>query len=945
MTQLDQLLQVLQEEFSLAAPEIDAALMHWLSDGPAGVPHAQAAATLYGRLAQACRLVGLEGAGIVFDLLRDTAELGGELEGEELGLVLGWLSGWQPPLAGYIDRPADAAALEPLLAFLARSPAMLSEEQLGQLDTLLRQPPALPPELQACTTPDSGLATLSDEDVSLTVPGDVDPALFDAFLQDAPGQLETLGNAVRALAEGRVDLDALQEARRAAHTFKGSGNIIGIRGVGRLAHRIEDVLDHAVACRGEVPPALARDLEQAVACLDQMVYALRGEEAAPDNALAWLDRLGQWVRAIKQDAVETLAPQTLPTPLDPPAAAVPAPAAPRPAGEGTPAAVTPPNPAAPTLRIGVDRLDRLMRHATQSLVHHGRLEEHMRRIEERLAQLESSNRQLRDRLRDLEIAIDRQGVSLQAHAQAEGSQFDPLEMDRYNELQTLSRFAGETVADEVEHARAARAEAQQALQALRKQGQELVGQHRELLGARLVPVRQVVARLRRNVIQTAAATGKEVRLEIEGEHVQVDTDVLDRLTEPLLHLLRNAVDHGIEPPDEREAAGKPRTGTVRLRFTRESQVIRVECRDDGRGLDHAAIRERAAGLGLVERDAQLDETELARLILLPGFSTRTEVTEISGRGVGLDVVADRLRGMKGRIDIHSVARAGTTFVLQVPATTGVQHALLVQVDEQVYALPSDAVVMALAAGQGTVAVGAQGPVFRYGGRELRYQKLAAWLGLPVGDGGTGARPVVIARGAHGEVALEVDRIVDSRDLILQDIGRLLRRVRGLAGGAFRPDGRLLLLLDLEALEHASASPVRREASAQLRRRMTMERKHVLVVDDAISVRQTLQQLLHDAGYDVTTARDGFDALDALIRRKADVVLTDLEMPNLNGLELTRRLRESRLWKDLPVVMITSRATHKHLGSAEAAGVDVFLTKPYADEELLAEVRRLTTEAR
>nr|WP_297350510.1 response regulator [uncultured Caldimonas sp.] len=944
MTQLDQLLHVLQEEFSLAAPEIDAELMQWLSEPAAGARHAESAATLYGRLAQASRLVGMEGAAIVLDLLRDTAQLGSELDGDDLNVVLGWLAGWQPPMGSYLDRPADDAAVKSLAAYLAASPAALTPEQLDQLLELLRQPPALPPELQASmtTAPATGPAPLSDEDISLEVPDDVDPALFDAFLNDAPGQLETLGNAVRALAEGRAELAALQEARRAAHTFKGSGNIVGIRGIGRLAHRIEDVLDHAVARRGEIPMALGRDLEQAVACLDQMVYALRGEESAPEDGLAWLERLGDWVRAIEQGTVDNLTLQTLPAALgasEVTAARQPAEPQTRPASD---TAAAPQNAAIPTLRIGVDRLDRLVRRANQGLVHHGRLEEHMRRIEERLGQIESSNRQLRDRLRDLEIAIDRQGVTLQAHAQAQGSHFDPLEMDRYNELQTLSRFASETAADEVEHARAARAEAQSAVQALRKQGQELVEQHRELLGARLVSVRQVVARLRRNVTQTAAATGKEVRLEIEGEHVQIDTDVLDRLTEPLLHLLRNAVDHGIEPPDEREAFGKPRCGTVQLRFTRESQVIRVECRDDGRGLDLSAIHERAVELGLLERGTEVDAAELSRLILLPGFSTKAEITEISGRGVGMDVVADRLRGMKGRVDITTEALAGTTFTLQVPATTGLQHALLVQVDEHIYALPSDGVVMALAAGQGTVAVTAAGTVFRYAGRELRYQKLAAWLGLPPADAGGSARPVVIARGAHGDVALEVDRIIDSRDLILQDIGRLLRRVRGLAGGAFRPDGRLLLLLDIEALEHASTSPVRHQASAQLRRRMKVERKHVLVVDDAISVRQTLSQLLQDAGYDVTTARDGFDALDALIRRKADVVLTDLEMPNLNGLELTRRLRESRLWKEMPVVMITSRATNKHLQSAQEAGVDVFLTKPYADDELLAEVRRLVS---
>ena len=836
--------------------------------------------------------------------------------------------------------------------FVCASPAAPDAASLRQLATLLRLPPALSPELQADEPPGpTALAGLGDEDVSLEVPEDVDAALYDAFLDDAPRQLAVLGEAVRTLAHGRIDRAALQEARRVAHTLKGSGHIIGIRGIGRLAHRIEDVLDHAIDRPDEIPAALARDLEQATACLDQMVYALRGEETPPETALDWLRRLGEWVHAIASGTVESMTPETLLATLDgtvPTAPSVRVGASPRVHADPI-----------PTLRIGVDRLDHLLRRAGQGLAHHGRVEEHMRLIEERLGQIESSNRRLQDRLRDLELALDRHarpapgrqppesaGVrGVQADAGRTGAAalplFDALEMDRYNELQTLSRFTAELVADEWEHARAARTEAQHALHALRKQGQELAEQHRELIGARLVSVRQVVARLKRNVTQTAGATAKEVQLLIEGEQVQLDTDVLDRLTEPLLHLLRNAVDHGIEPPEEREANGKPRSGVVRLAFTRESQVVRVTCSDDGRGLDLSAIRERAVELGLIDRGTEVSAPELARLILLPGFSTKPEVTEISGRGVGLDVVADRLRAMKGRIDISSQPRAGTTFALSVPATTGLQHALLVEVEGRRYALPSDGITLALAPGQGTLAVKPEGMVFRHAGRDYRYQKLAAWLGLASTDAGSGGpRPVVLAKVGGGEIAIEVDRIIDSRELILQDIGRLLRRLRGVAGGAFRPDGKLLFLLDLEALESAASTAVRHKASTLLRKRMQVERKHALVVDDAVSVRKTLAQLLQDAGYEVTTARDGFDALDALIRRKTDVVLTDLEMPNLNGLELTRRLRESRLWKELPVVMITSRATHKHLKSAEEAGVDVFLTKPYADDELLAEVRRL-----
>ncbi|WKB51387.1 hybrid sensor histidine kinase/response regulator [Eleftheria terrae] len=922
-TPIHELLHVLQEEFTLAAPDIDAALMQWLSDPAAGPRQAEVAGQRFARLAQAARMIQLEGLAIVLELLRDSALVFAELDGTDLHEALGWLLRWHRPLAAVFEQPGEEAAVRELGRFVAGGPVAPTGEQLDELLRLLRLPPSVPPEMEAAA-PSAAPQPLDDREVSLEVPDDVDPTLLDAFLDDAPIQLDALARGVRALADGRADLETLQAARRAAHTFKGSGNVAGIRGIGRLGQRMEELLDHAVGRQGEVPVAMARDLEQAVACLDQMVQSLRGHEAAPDDALAWLERLGDWVRAIEQGSVERLSLDTLPAAL----ALAALPAAPREAaapGAAVDAAPEQPNAALASLRIGVDRLDRLVRSAAQGLLLHGRLEEHLRVMDDRLEQLEASNAQLKLRLAQLAAAID-------GHAAPDTEQ--------RSELQALLRFAEEMAADELEHAQAARGEARAAQQAQRQQGQALVQQHRELMAARLVPVRQVVARLRRALAQAATVMGKQVRLEVEGEQVQVDTEVLDRLTEPLLQLLRNAADHGIEPPARRSAAGKPAAGTVLLRFTRESQLVRVECHDDGAGLDLDAIRRRGVELGLLSAEAQPGLDELARLILLPGFSTKPEVTDVSGRGLGLDVVADRLRAMKGRIDISSEPGAGTRICLQVPASTGLQHALLVQVEQQVYALPSDAVVEALAPGQGSVVMTPAGTVFRHGGREWPYQKLATWLGLAGGEGAGGARPVVLARAAHGEIALEVDRIIESRELILQDIGRLLRRLRGVAGASLRPDGKVLFLLDLDALEQAAASPVRREAAAQLRKRMKVPRKHALVVDDAISVRKTIAQLLRGAGYDVTTARDGYDALDALVRRRADIVLTDLEMPNLNGLDLTRRLRESRLWKDLPVMMITSRATNKHLRHAEEAGVNVFLSKPYADDELLAEMRRL-----
>jgi chemosensory pili system protein ChpA (sensor histidine kinase/response regulator) len=439
------------------------------------------------------------------------------------------------------------------------------------------------------------------------------------------------------------------------------------------------------------------------------------------------------------------------------------------------------------------------------------------------------------------------------------------------------------------------------------------------------------------VSQAAAATGKQVRLVVDGDQVKVDSGMLERLTEPLLHLLRNAVDHGIEAPVDRELLGKPICGEVRVKVERVGGQIRIETQDDGLGLDFGAIHARALALGMLDDQVEPSVDKLSRLILASGFSTRDEVSELSGRGVGLDVVAERVRAMKGRLSIRTEPLMGSTFTLILPSGGGVEHALVVEVAQVQYALPSASVALALAPVDGTV----EGREFFHGQRRVPHVWLGAWLGqTEPADLDTAARPHVIVRGAGGEFALAVDRVVDSREVILQDIGNFLRRVPGVAGGVLRADGRVIFTLDVEVLS-ASDTPMRRgEVARQLPQRQPAARKHVLVVDDAVSVRKSLQQLVQDAGFEVSVARDGQDALDVMSRRAVNIVLTDLEMPTLDGLELTRRVRNSPRLADTPIVMITSRSSDKHRSLAQKAGVDVFLTKPHSDERLLTEVRRL-----
>jgi chemotaxis protein histidine kinase CheA/CheY-like chemotaxis protein len=923
---LQDLLAVLRDEFAQAAGDIDASLGAWMGDEPANAPvHCEPIFATFSKLAEVSCMVGLVGQAQAIEQVRDAAQLIALSDEQAMADGLGWLAMWREPLAATFDRPGDAQAAQTLLDHLALGPVPASAEATEALRQLLITPPALPHDDTAAAAFDAP----SDDDVSIAVPGDIDAGLYETFLAEAPDQLAALGDTVRELARGAVDPARVVEAQRIAHTFKGSGNIIGIRGVGKMAHRMEDLLEFAVHEGGLLPLPMARDLESAAATLDQMVFALRGDEEAPTDALAQLTALTNWARAIDDGSwSERVAErqQTRPAPAAKPAA-------PRAAA---PAAEAPTADAEAQVRVPASRVDRLVRQAGQSLVQHGRMAERIKHLDQRLVAMSVAQAALSARLRDLTVQIDRQGVSLQEKADQDGVSFDPLEMDRYNELHALTRFVAEMAADSDDLTKSARDDVHATAIELHDHERSLKAQHGELLRSRLLPFRHIAARLRRNVSQTAATTGKPVQLVIEGEQVQLDGDVLERLTEPLLHLLRNAVDHGIENAEDRALLGKPAEGTVHLTVSRDGQTVRVECRDDGGGLNLPAIQAKAVSLGLLAADADIDIDALSRLILLPGFSTRDAVSDVSGRGVGMDVVAERLRAMKGHLDIATVPLEGSTFTLRVPATTGAAHALVVEVGGERFALPTESVVIGLAAGQAALVEGH----LELGEKRWRVASLAALLGLPEADDIAPTRPAIVVRTGRDEIAVWVDRVLEARELILQDTGRLLRRLRGVGSGALRSDGRVMFLLDTDALAAQNGLAMNAEAAQALRQRLRTERRRALVVDDSLSVRKTLTQLLVDAGYEVRTARDGFDALDALSRERADIVLTDLEMPNLNGLDLTRRLRQSESWATLPVIMITSRGTDKHRSNAEQVGVSAYLTKPYSDGELLDHVRDL-----
>ena len=954
---------MLQAEFALDVPGAQTTLNAWLAK-PDTVPgELPDMLSFLDRSAEVVQVVGMQGFSAFLQQIRSFADMVSQPgigfsprhapNFTQLASVK-WLASWPEKATAYLNKPSDPQTVQLLAKYLYRCPLKPDTDAVLALATMLAIKPSVPGD-------DPDLAPLEPaEDADVALPtNDVDGDLLQALLQDAPQQLEQLETALQRWAAGQARAPDMLEAQRIAHTFKGSGNIIGLPGIGRMAHRLEDILEYAMEAvgRGEaVNPAMARDSLRAVLALQQMTAYLQGEEAAPDNTKSVLQRLLDWVGWIRAGQALTASPTALDGAVGLAAITRPEAGAPELTSEDfqIPLSALPVLPGSPTLsgvsgatdagtlRVGVDRLSRMLRRAGQSIVQGQRMAQLLSTTNDRLDAVVRSQIQLTEKLRELEAVVGIQGVALRS--QQKDGDFDPLELDRYDALHVLSRSISEAVQDGQQLVQQIQADTGSASTVLRDEGYALIDQHRELLAARLIPAKTMAPRLKRNVAQTASTTGKQVVLDIVGDNVMMDADVLTKLTEPLLHLLRNAVDHGIEMPPERLALGKPEQGRITVAFKRVGQEVEIVVADDGRGLDLAKIAEKAISFGLISQGTQLKDADLRRMILRPGFSTRDKVTEVSGRGVGMDVVNDRVAALKGRLDIDSSQLAGSRFTLHVPVSSGVAHALVVRCADESVAIASDQVLTALPAGQAGLTLAGQQMMLAHDGQQLNVYVLAQWLGFEepgaLSLSEAALRLPVIVKGANGPVALLTDAVLDSRELILQGIGKLARRLRGVVGGALRADGKPLFLIDVVELERAASSSVQIVSSSALRRRLQVERTRVLVVDDALSVRRSMQQLLGDAGYDVALAADGFEAIEQIRIKRPALMLTDLEMPNLNGLELTRRVREVQQWADMPVVMITSRAGDKHRKIADEAGVNVYLTKPYLDADLLAHVRHL-----
>lgn len=744
-----------------------------------------------------------------------------------------------------------------------------------------------------------------------------DMSLLTLFLQEVETHAKALNQGIVALEQDPDASRLMEPLMRAAHSIKGAASIVGIDSVVELAHAIEDGFVAAQKGEVQIEPGLIDIFLKAVDLLGKLAHT--PEDEASDWLAAQTQAFGQLAQEIRAALAAQLTTTKTRAPAPAPAATV------READKGADAkkAVDAVTAAQRDIRVTAENLDRLLGHASEILVDTRRLPP----FAEALLQLKKRQGRLVKILQDLRASVEsnevRQNASLLAQ---EAILHARMEQDQI----TKSLLDFEVLA-----------------QRLDESSNRLFDQ---ALSSRMLPFAGGVQGFPRMVRDLARELGKNVRLKIVGEDTEVDRDILSRLEAPLNHLLRNALDHGIEPPEERFDAGKPPEGALRLEANHHAGMLVVTVADDGRGINLERVRRKIVDQNLLAADvaALLTDSELLNFLLLPNFSTAVAVTRISGRGVGLDVVHTMIQELRGQIFMESRPGEGTTVRLKLPLSLSVLHVLTVEVGGEAFALPLHRIDRILSVHPSQIQSLENRQYIHVDGQNIGLVPAAQLLGLEKNGDHEGAIPVVVISSHSNQFGLAVDRLLDERDLAVRPLDLRLGKVQDISAAAVLEDGTPMLIVDVDDLVHSIDNLL---SDGRLRKivRTVGEaihpRKRVLVVDDSITVRETLRQLLENHGYEVKTAVDGVDGWNAVRAEEFEMVISDVDMPRMNGIELVTQIKQNPKLKKLPVMVVSYKDREEDRRRGLDAGADYYLTKSsFHDETLLRAVVDLIGEA-
>lgn len=789
---------------------------------------------------------------------------------------------------------------------------------------------------------DTTSATQSVETVAATLDDDVRSLVEQTFLEEAEELLEQAQSLLKQWFEQRSNRSLLLQLQRNAHSLKGGARMAEMDAIAVIAYHLENAFE-----------------QFGVHHFNSNVY-----DNLLNTALAWLheaifkrqyanfDGLKQSLE--KMEFVDVSA--QLPQKLSARDIFTPEYSMEFVQGDGT----EPPSMLGEwetterieqnneMIRVSAEVIEKMIDLSGENAINRSRIEMDLGQLGGTLTEMELAIKRLADQLRRMEGELESQIIARHGGEDARYADFDPLEMDQYSSLNQLSKSLAESASDLVDFKTTLSEKIRDTEGLLLQQSRIQAEIQESLMRTRLVPFSRLLPRLQRIVRQTASALNRPTELVVNNTEGELDRSILERLVAPFEHMLRNAIDHGIEDREQRLQAKKPETGHIVLNIGRQGTDVVVTFSDDGKGIDVNRIKEKALQTGLMTPDQKLEQEEILQFIFHPGFSTAAQVTQISGRGVGLDVVQSDIKALGGHVSVASTYGTGTTFTIRVPTTVAVSDALMVKAGDQQFAFPLaqiDRIVrispMAL-----EQYFDSQDDYFTIDQERYRLRYLSEFVAgqpIPRLSGVVHSLPVLLIKGVQGQTtALLVDQLIGSRgQIVVKPVGQQFSSIGVIAGATILGDGQVCLILDGQNIARQAQSTARsKQADESYTKQRYDERRLIMIVDDSVTVRKVTSRLLERQGYDVVTAKDGVDAMEQLETVKPDLMLLDIEMPRMDGFEVTNLVRHHELHRDLPIIMITSRTGEKHRERALSLGVSQYMGKPFQEEALLENIETL-----
>ncbi len=759
---------------------------------------------------------------------------------------------------------------------------------------------------------------VSPQNERYSIRDDIDPDLLETFMEETQELIPAIGSELRSWRNEPKDENFRKALLRALHTLKGSARIAGAMSLGELVHNMESCVE-AEPKEGKLSTLFFDSLETELDRISEKIEHLHGP---PKDG----------IKAVKVEIAEEPI-ITVSSPKTP--ALQPIRVEERPSGQpeeiGVPLQKT-------LLRVHAELIDHLVNESGEVSIARSRIEAELHNFKQSLLDLTESTVRLRNQLREVEIQAETQMQSHLAQTQDSGQSFDPLEFDQFTRFQELTRLMAESVDDVFTVQQSMLITHNAAEEALAQQARMNRDLQQALTHIRTMPFSNFAEHFYRVTRQAARDMNKKAILRIQGGHLEMDRSVLEKMNSPLEHLLRNSVVHGIEMPAKRLEMGKPEIGQITISLRQAGNETIMTLNDDGAGLDIDRIREKALQHGLMRTNETLSDKQVILFIFAHGLSTVQELSEVAGRGIGLDVVKNEITSLGGRVEVTSENNVGVTFTIYLPLTLAVAQTLMVQAGGHTYAIPTTVVEHVWELDTDALNVAYHDHRVNFSGNSF----LFAYLPHLLGDQEQAPeikrhnRVLLLQSGAL-RLAVHVDELIGNSEVVVKNIGAQLARVPGVEGATVMGDGHIILIINPIKLMHRSnAQSIFTSETSTLPTAQTQPEKTttIMVVDDSLTVRKITSRLLEREGCDVLIAKDGLDATQLLQDIIPDVMLVDLEMPRMDGFELIKTVRSNPRTANIPIIVISSRTAEKHRNVAKQLGVNAFLGKPYKEDELL-----------